>query len=403
LDYSEAKRLHDSARNAGDGKPIANNTRVMKRGDAYAIRFHRTDILTFGKDGSFTVNFNGWDTTTTRERVRRYLPDGYRIWTAPDPAQSTRWKSKSAHLFRYDANAPKRRVRRGRFKSVPEPYTYATWDYRPDPLACVCGHLLNQHMFGGNTLEGPCTGQAYRYHAGSIHRVPCDCPGHLPSQRPTHYVQTGTETVIHHKRKLVGYGMVDEEFPWVDLGSLNDPIIVSKRGAAKKVKGDFQAQGWKRVQKKDAILAWHVIEANGKMRHTGQQVEPGRTYVLPARLYAGKSSNDPQICRYGFHASLDLGDAKRYHNMMSADPSGSPIICRVKLWGKVIDRSVQPVEAIDKICANHREVLWMVRLDRDLLVEWGREWELELDPEKVEALPKLEPGYWRPAEVTEDA
>lgn len=45
------------------------------------VRLHRTDILTFYPCGSFEVDTGGWNTHTTRDRLREHLPAGYGVHT----------------------------------------------------------------------------------------------------------------------------------------------------------------------------------------------------------------------------------------------------------------------------------------------------------------------------------
>jgi len=45
-------------------------------GDPFAIRFHATRIVTFYSDGRVVLNSGGWLSSTTKERMNRYLPVG---------------------------------------------------------------------------------------------------------------------------------------------------------------------------------------------------------------------------------------------------------------------------------------------------------------------------------------
>jgi hypothetical protein len=45
------------------------------------VRLFRTDIITFFPDGSFSVAIDGYITSTTKDRFRRYLPRGLCIWS----------------------------------------------------------------------------------------------------------------------------------------------------------------------------------------------------------------------------------------------------------------------------------------------------------------------------------
>eukprot|EP00919_Chromeraceae_sp_WS-2016_P016431 GHVR01039358.1.p1 GENE.GHVR01039358.1~~GHVR01039358.1.p1 ORF type:complete len:198 (+),score=5.28 GHVR01039358.1:1022-1615(+) len=74
LNYERCGELIKSARNPNNGKPIGNNTRVLKRGDNYAVRLHDIDVLTFTPDGSVEYNTGGWRTVTTKARMNEYGP-----------------------------------------------------------------------------------------------------------------------------------------------------------------------------------------------------------------------------------------------------------------------------------------------------------------------------------------
>jgi hypothetical protein len=60
-------------------RPIENNTRVVKRGDDYAVELHGTDVVTLHKDGSVTLDSGGWLTVTTKDRMNRYIGSRARI------------------------------------------------------------------------------------------------------------------------------------------------------------------------------------------------------------------------------------------------------------------------------------------------------------------------------------
>ncbi len=74
MEYNEAERLFASARDKSAGKPVGNNTRLMRRGDDYAVRLHETDVVTIHSDDTFTLNSGGWRTVTTKERINRHSP-----------------------------------------------------------------------------------------------------------------------------------------------------------------------------------------------------------------------------------------------------------------------------------------------------------------------------------------
>ena len=62
-------------------KRIANNTLEIRYPDGRkAYRLHDTDIVTYMPNGDIKLDTGGWDTMTTRKRMREYLPHGISIW-----------------------------------------------------------------------------------------------------------------------------------------------------------------------------------------------------------------------------------------------------------------------------------------------------------------------------------
>jgi hypothetical protein len=73
MTYEKAEKLFASAKDKNAGKPIDNNTRIVKREDKYAIRLHNTDIVIFYPDGRIKLNSGGWKTRTTKDRINNAL------------------------------------------------------------------------------------------------------------------------------------------------------------------------------------------------------------------------------------------------------------------------------------------------------------------------------------------
>lgn len=78
-EWHELKEHHDSARNKEKGKPIGNNTRVVRDGDDYAVKLHRTNVVTAHKNGDRTLDSGGWKTRTTKDRMNTHLPHGVHV------------------------------------------------------------------------------------------------------------------------------------------------------------------------------------------------------------------------------------------------------------------------------------------------------------------------------------
>jgi len=54
-------------------RPVANNTRVERRGEDIAIRLHATDVAVIHPDNSITLHDGGWLTVTTKDRMNYAL------------------------------------------------------------------------------------------------------------------------------------------------------------------------------------------------------------------------------------------------------------------------------------------------------------------------------------------
>ncbi len=65
-------------------RKLANNTTLWASEDCepefFEITLHSTTVFMFYRDGSFELNSGGWKTVTTKERLNRYLPDGWRVY-----------------------------------------------------------------------------------------------------------------------------------------------------------------------------------------------------------------------------------------------------------------------------------------------------------------------------------
>ena len=91
------------------------------------------------------------------------------------------------------------------------------------------------------------------------------------------------------------------------------------------------------------LLAWHFLPEDRRLRFGGRTlVEPGQTLTVEPPL---------ELCSRGLHASVRPIDALSY--------APGPILCRVALSGEIIHDG-------DKVCAQHRTVLWMADATRTL-------------------------------------
>lgn len=55
-------------------KKLGNNTYLVRDGQVFHVRFHKTNILTIDPMSTFTYRTGGWRTVTTKQRLNEYGP-----------------------------------------------------------------------------------------------------------------------------------------------------------------------------------------------------------------------------------------------------------------------------------------------------------------------------------------
>lgn len=78
MNYAEAKEMYEGRIGYQSGKyegvRLENNTRLVKCGESFAVKLHRTDVVTLHPDGSSEIKTGGWQTVTTKSRINKYSP-----------------------------------------------------------------------------------------------------------------------------------------------------------------------------------------------------------------------------------------------------------------------------------------------------------------------------------------
>jgi hypothetical protein len=70
------------ARNKSAGRKLANNTRLYEHTDgSFGITLHGTEVVTVNTDGTWTLRSGGWQTPTTLDRIRRYSPVNWKLFS----------------------------------------------------------------------------------------------------------------------------------------------------------------------------------------------------------------------------------------------------------------------------------------------------------------------------------
>ncbi len=78
--YSKAQSALAKGKPKGERKKIANNTYLIQRDGYMAVRLHNTDVVDIYLD-KLVLRTGGWMTNTTKERINRYLPVGWSLYT----------------------------------------------------------------------------------------------------------------------------------------------------------------------------------------------------------------------------------------------------------------------------------------------------------------------------------
>lgn len=80
--YAEAAHLWTTTRR----RKLANNTYLERIDDpnggrpSYAVRLHRTNVVTYHPDGSIVLDSGGWQTVTTKARMNAHTPPAVSVW-----------------------------------------------------------------------------------------------------------------------------------------------------------------------------------------------------------------------------------------------------------------------------------------------------------------------------------
>lgn len=92
--FAAAEKYLVNAKN-GYSRPIQNNTRLVRiNADKIAVVLHDTAVVTYHRDGNFTIYGGGWNTVTTKQRIGAWSPmrvysDGHGEWVVGDTGEKT--------------------------------------------------------------------------------------------------------------------------------------------------------------------------------------------------------------------------------------------------------------------------------------------------------------------------
>ena len=74
MTHEEAAQKFGRCRDKTKGYLLGKNTRLQRRGRAFAVRYHDTDVVMIRPDGTYRLNSGKWNTVTTKERINRFSP-----------------------------------------------------------------------------------------------------------------------------------------------------------------------------------------------------------------------------------------------------------------------------------------------------------------------------------------
>lgn len=74
ITHVEAETKFKRCRDKERGYKLAANTRLQRRGRAFAVKLYETDVVIIRPDGTYRINSGGWRTAMTRNRMDMVLP-----------------------------------------------------------------------------------------------------------------------------------------------------------------------------------------------------------------------------------------------------------------------------------------------------------------------------------------
>lgn len=198
--FAQAEAYVDKARDKWRGRPIANNTRLVRvDADTIAVVLHSTAVVTYHRSGEFTIYGGGWNTVTTKARIREFSPvrvssDGQGGWIV-------------GYTGEYTApRVQKCRTCNGRGRWMEDDYCYGPGWHRK---RCEGARLSWPDGYSSPAITTPC--EHGRMETGSHPVEPCE-HGEMERHR------TGESERTCHRCKGEGR---------VDYGSKPIPVTVS--------------------------------------------------------------------------------------------------------------------------------------------------------------------------------
>lgn len=145
--YTKAFQVAEEFLAAGKNKsdrPVKANTRLRRvDADTIALVLHSTAVVTYHRDGTFTIYGGGWNTVTTKGRISEFSPvrpgsDGNGSWIIGYTGEKTAPKLRKC------------RTCKGRGRWMEDDLCYPRYDYSTHPCVKVpCSHGMTElHVKG---------------------------------------------------------------------------------------------------------------------------------------------------------------------------------------------------------------------------------------------------------------
>jgi hypothetical protein len=290
--YAEFAAYIAGARDKQSRK-LCNNTYAEKRDSgSIAVRLHRTDVLTFTRRGTVTFNTGGWNTVTTKARINEYAPSVFRVY--------------SDHGILYLCGP--RHFNRDKAQH---------WGF----FDGITVNLRNKKPRKEDIRRAAKQERENKERQRMLARQ--NAQRRRKEKRDARIV-AGIDALFAHFRAPYREGIDAAEAICKASEALHKSMATARVV-------DVEPPA-------DAIDAWHIIGENKQMLYGNcGPVEAGQTWHVPAAV---------KMCAVGLHASRKPSEAKQWARYYGK------FICRVKVWGDVVEQDTKMVGA-------YRKVVWV--------------------------------------------
>lgn len=315
MTYERLKEMIATGRKGSGSKKLARNTYAEERrpdgrkynegehgsklffgakGNAIAVRLHRTDILTYFADGRVRLNLGGWNTVTTRQRMNAWGPSGVRVGSDRGDTYLTLSGGWNGARYAFDGDVTL--TRKGTLTRDDQRAAVKLEKERIEARKSLARTMAARRREEKRAAKLYAGVDAFMWYFGG-------------------WQVTAAKSCVETLR--IAFAAAVEPYENIALGmrALSRSFEVARESDAMPPSAAFEA--------------WHFVypdrQANngvggaliGQTMNGAIPVREGQTLYVPA----GASK-----CEYGLHASPTPSDAYGYCN--------GPLLCRVLCWGE---------------------------------------------------------------------